>query len=441
MRRSAAAAALLAGALVIAASALASGVHRSSPVKLSVWAYWSPGTHELTSFNKLVAEYQKNHPEVKISVVGGVDDNKIVAAIRSGTAPDVVSSGNSYNVANYCRTGGWVDLAPLMKKDNISVDLFPKASQYYTQYAGKRCALPLLADDYGLYFNKALFKKAGITHPPRTISELTADAKKLTVRNPNGTLKVVGLDPLIGWYENVPERWITQFGGKFVDTKGHAILSKDPAWAAWAKWMKGLIDWYGYDKLVRFQTGAGDEFAASQAFENGKVAMNLDGEWRVAFIQHEHPELQYGTAPMAVADNHSELYGSGYINGTIIGIPRGGKHENEAWNFVKYVTTNTHFLAQFSNLIRNVPTTKASLTSPEIKPDAHFSTFLKIFGNPHSSTSPIMASGNAFTNLVQSFFTKWQAGKVNNLPSGLKSLDKQLDAQVAQAGGGGGGVP
>jgi multiple sugar transport system substrate-binding protein len=440
MRRSAAAAALLAGALVIAASAFASGVHRSSPTKLSVWAYWSPGTHELTSFNKLVAEYQKNHPEVKISVVGGVDDNKIVAAIRSGTAPDVVSSGNSYNVANYCRTGGWVDLAPLMKKDNISVDLFPKASQYYTQYAGKRCALPLLADDYGLYYNKALFKKAGITHPPRTISELTADAKKLTVRNPNGTLKVVGLDPLIGWYENVPERWITQFGGKFVDAKGHAILSKDPGWTAWAKWMKGLIDWYGYNNLVRFQTGAGDEFSASQAFENGKVAMNLDGEWRVAFIQHEKPTLQYGTAPMAVADNHPELYGSGYINGTIIGIPRGGKHQDEAWNFVKYVTTNTHFLAQFSNLIRNVPTTKASLTSPEIKPDAHFSTFLKIFGNQHSSTSPIMASGNAFTNLVQSFFTKWQAGNVKDLSSALKSLDKQLDAQVAQAGGGG-GVP
>jgi ABC-type glycerol-3-phosphate transport system substrate-binding protein len=441
MRRSAAAAALLAGALVIAASAFASGVHRSSPTKLSVWAYWSPGTHELTSFNKLVAEYQKNHPEVKISVVGGVDDNKIVAAIRSGTAPDVVSSGNSYNVANYCRTGGWVDLAPLMKKDNISVDLFPKASQYYTQYAGKRCALPLLADDYGLYYNKALFKKAGITHPPRTISELTADAKKLTVRNANGTLKVVGLDPLIGWYENVPERWITQFGGKFVDAKGHAILSKDPGWTAWAKWMKGLIDWYGYNNLVRFQTGAGDEFSASQAFENGKVAMNLDGEWRVAFIQHEKPTLQYGTAPMAVADNHPELYGSGYINGTIIGIPRGGKHQDEAWNFVKYVTTNTHFLAQFSNLIRNVPTTKASLTSPEIKPDVHFSTFLKIFGNSHSSTSPIMASGNAFTNLVQSFFTKWQAGNVKDLSSALKSLDKQLDAQVAQAGGGGGGVP
>jgi hypothetical protein len=53
-----------------------------------------------------------------------------------------------------------------------------------------------------------------------------------------------------------------------------------------------------------------------------------------------------------------------------------------------------------------------------------------------------MASGASYTNLVQNFMTKWQAGKVSvkSLPSALKDLDKQLDAQVKQAKGGG-GVP
>src|SRR6266566_9157486 len=424
----------------LTAATVAGGARHASPTKLTVWVGWSAGK-ELITFKKVAAEYDKAHPDVTLDVVGGIVDQKIVAAIRAGQAPDVVSSFNSYDVGIYCGTKAWLDLTPFLQKSHISTSIFPPATLYYTQYAGTRCALPLLADTYGLYYNKALFKKAGITSPPKTISELTTDAKKLTVRNSNGTLKVVGLDPLIGWYENVPERWIQQFGGKFVDANGHAILEKDPAWTSWANWQKSLVGWYGYDKLVRFQTGAGDEFAASQAFENGKVAMNLDGEWRVAFIQHEHPDLQYGTAPFPVAENHPELYGSGYINGTIIGIPRGGKHEDQAWALVKYLTTNTHFLAQFSNLIRNVPTTTASLTSPEIKPDPRFATFLKIFGHPKSGTSPIMASGQAFTNLVQNFFTKWQAGKVKNLSSGLKNLDKQLDAQVAQAGGGGGGVP
>jgi multiple sugar transport system substrate-binding protein len=140
---------------------------------------------------------------------------------------------------------------------------------------------------------------------------------------------------------------------------------------------------------------------------------------------------------MPVDDSKPSLYGSGYINGTIIGIPRGAKHADLSWALVKYLTTNTHALAELSNGLRNVPTTTASLTSKELLPDKHFATFLKIFANPQSSTSPIMASGVSYTNLVQNFFTKWQAGSVNNLPSALQKLDSQLDAQVAQAKGGG----
>jgi multiple sugar transport system substrate-binding protein len=436
-RRSIAAVVLVLATTVAAAAATAGSAHRSSPTKLTIWVGWSAG-HELTSFEKLIDEYNRNHPNVSVKVVGGIDDNKIVAAIRSGTAPDVVSSFNSYNVGNYCGSGGWIDLTPFLKKDHIPPSTFPKATWYYTGYGGKHCALPLLADDYGLYYNKKLFKAAGIAHPPRTISELAADAKKLTVRDKRGKIKVAGFDPFIGFYENTPERWIQAYGGKWIDSKGHSLIGSDPAWVKWAKWQKSLIDWYGYSNLVRFQAQPIDEFTPSQAFETGKLAMNFDGEWRVAFIKNEHPSLDYGTAPMPVDDAHPELYGSGYINGTIIGIPRGAKHLDQSWALVKYLTTNNHFLAQFSNLIRNVPTTKASLNSPEIKPDAHFRTFLKIFANSHSATSPITAVGNAYGSLIQAFTVKWQAGHIGNLLNGLKKLDKDIDNQLKQ---GGKGVP
>jgi multiple sugar transport system substrate-binding protein len=435
MKRVAMVAALLALTLGLAGAASGAPQHRSASTKLTVWVGWS--ARELGAFKKLAAEYDKAHPDVSLSVVGSINDNKIVAAIRAGTAPDVVSSFNSYNVGIYCGTGGWIDLTSLMKQSGISTSIFPAATNYYTQYGGKKCALPLLADTYGLYYNKALFKKAGIAGPPKTMSELTADAKKLTVRNPDGSLKQVGIDPFIGFYENVPERWATSYGAKWIDSQGHAVLAKDPGWAKWLKWQKSLIDWYGYKNLVKFQAGLGDEFSASNAFEVGKVAMNLDGEWRVAFIKAEHPDLDYGTAPMPVDDSRPSLYGSGYINGTIIGIPKNGKHTQQAWDFVKWVTTNTHALSEFSNAIRNVPSTTASTHSKELIPDAHFATFLKIFANAHSGTSPIMASGASYTNLVANFATKWQAGSVKNLAAGLATLDKQLDAQVAQAKGGG----
>ena len=423
-------------ALAAAVVALGAQAHAKAPTKLTVWVGWSAG-NELTSFKKLAAEYMSQHKDVSLSVVGGIVDTKIVAAIRAGNAPDVVSSFNSYNVGIYCGTGAWIDLSPLMKQSNISTSIFPPVANYYTQYGGKKCALPLLADTYGLYYNKTLFKKAGIASPPKTMSELMADAKKLTVRNPDGSLKVVGLDPFIGLYENVPERWVVGYGAKWIDAKGHSLIGTDPAWAKWLKWEKQLVDWYGYNNLVKFNTKVQDEFSASNAFEIGKVAMNLDGEWRVSFIKHEHPTLNYGTAPMPADDAHPELYGSGYINGTIIGIPKNGHNQAKAWELVKWLTTNTHALAEFSNDIRNVPSTTASTHSKELTPDAHFATFLSIFANAHSGTSPIVASGQSYTNLVQSFVTKWQAGQVKDLTGGLKTLAKQLDAQVAQAKGGG----
>ena len=57
-----------------------------------------------------------------------------------------------------------------------------------------------------------------------------------------------------------------------------------------------------------------------------------------------------------------------------------------------------------------------------------------------SRRQPITAAGNANLSLIGRFTVKWQAGKVKNLHDALKTLDKQVDAQIAQAKKGG-GVP
>jgi multiple sugar transport system substrate-binding protein len=423
-------------------SASPSGKAKSGATKLTIWVGWSAG-HELKEFKKVVAEYDQKRADVDVNVVGGINDDKIIAALRAGNAPDVVSSFQSLNVGIYCPSGDWIDLTPYLNKDHINVNIFPASSRYYTQYKGKRCALPLLADSYGFYYNKTLFKQAGLTRPPTTFSELTAYAKKLTQRNSNGSLKVVGYDPNPLFYHGGAgiSTYGTLVGATYFDKNGKSNLSRDPGWTRLLKWQKSLIDYYGYDKLVRWQTGAGDEFSASHAFENGKLAMMLDGEWRVAFIKNEHPELNYGTAPMPVDDAQPGLYGGGYVNGTIIGIPKGGKHEAQAWDLVKYLTTNDHALAKFSNGIRNVPSTVSSSKSSELIPDKHFNTFLKIFTNPHSTTVPITPIGADHLQTFTNFIAKWYAGKVGDLQAGLKSVDKSIDAKIEQAGKGGGGVP
>ena len=140
----------------------------SATTKLTVWVGWS--ARELSEFKKVAAEYDRKNAAVEVKVVGGINDDKIIAALRGGNAPDVVSSFTSANVGIYCPSGGWIDLAPYMKKDGIKTSIFPAATMYYTQYKGKRCALPLLADVYGFYYNKAMFAAAGLKGPPKTLA-------------------------------------------------------------------------------------------------------------------------------------------------------------------------------------------------------------------------------------------------------------------------------
>ena len=428
---------LVAAAAAVSATAMAAAgsAGAAKPVKLRVWLPFT--ARELGVVKRVIAEYDARHAGVTIEVSGNIDTTKIVSAIRADEAPDLAMDFESANIGTYCSSRAFLDLAPYLARDHVDVNIFPAAARYYTQYKDKRCALPLLADVAGLYYNKALFRRAGIKHPPRTISELAADAKKLTQRKADGTLEVVGFDSFIGFYTVSVDRVGAMFGGTWTDAHGQSILATDPAWGRMLRWQRSLVDWYGHDNLVRFQAGAGDEYSASNAFEQGKLAMNIDGEWRVAFIAAEHPKLQYGTAPLPVDDAHPQLYGSSILNGSIAGIPRNAQHKEEAWKLLEYLTTSDHALAQLANGLGNVPTTKSSLHSAELKLDPRFRIFLKIYANPKSATVPITAVGVQYQNLFTSFISKWQAGHVKDLKAGLLSVDKQIDAQLRQAGGGG----
>jgi multiple sugar transport system substrate-binding protein len=412
---------------------VAKGGAKLEPANITLWVGFTD--RELGVFKNAVKDFEALHPGVKVRVVGGISDDKIIAASRGGRAPDVAQSFTADNSGAFCGSGAWVDLKPYLERDKISDTIFPPAPRSYTQFKGTRCALPMLADAQGLYYNKDLFNKAGLSDPPKTISQLTEYAKRLTVKNPDGSLKVVGFNPVMNWYENTPAGFGPMFGAKWVDDSGKSSLSTDPAWQKLLKWQKDLIDWYGYDKLVKFQAGLGDEFSAQNAFEKGKVAMNMDGEWRTAFIADEAPKLNYGTAPLPVDDANPDLYGGGYTTGNIAGIPKRAQHPEQGWALLKYLATDDKAMVLLSNGLRNVPTTVSSAKSPDLKPDPKFETFLKIYSSPNTTTTPVTAAGSANQEAFNSFTNKWQAGRVSDLQAGLQGVDKQIDAQLANAEG------
>ncbi|MES5821036.1 ABC transporter substrate-binding protein [Streptomyces sp. RG80] len=407
----------------------------SAETTLNFWHAWSAPA-EVKAVKSLIAGFEKTHPNIHVNVVGNMTDDKINQALRAGgsKAPDVMSSFTTNAVGKFCSSGALVDLNPFFQKAGIDpAKTFPAAMNEYTQFDGNRCTAPLLGDAYGLYYNKTAFEKAGISSPPKTWSEFEADAKKLTI--PQGdTYKQLGFMPNYHGWETTTEHYLGQFSPTYFDTQGKSTIGTDPAVSAAFTVQKKLVEELGgYRKLEKYRSKLGDEWGPKHPFHTGQVAMQLDGEWRLGMALETKPDFEIGVAPLPVPDDQADQYGKGYITGTITGIAATSKKQNAAWELVKYITTDTDAVVNFSNAIHNVPSTLAALKSPKLKYDPRFKTFLDIAANPDSTTTPASINGGVYLTTIQNFGYEYESGKAKDLKSGLAATAKQIDTDIAQA--------
>lgn len=416
---------------VLLAAALLATACTSPTTSKDELVFWHPlkDPNELKAIQGIVDRFKAAHPGINVKTVSAQDADKVTQAIRGGNPPDVALSFNANSVGAWCATGAFQDLNPLVKRDKVDLEQIPAAVRAYTEFRGKRCVMPLLADTFALYYNKKLVKE-----PPKTMEKLAELTKQVTQRKPDGTIEVAGFLPYLGAYQSVAEHFTPSFGAKWLKDDGTSNLATDPAFTKMLTWQKGLVDWFGADKLTTFKAGLGDEFSAQHAFETGKLAMMVDGEWRTSFIKNDGSGVDYGTAPMPA--DRPDLYGAGAIGGNIIGIPRGAAHSDLAWEFVKFASTDTGALVAFADAIHNVPTTLAALKSPELQlaKDPLFKPFLDVFGHPASSSLPASADGGAYLTNFGAFAEKWQQGRVPDLAAGLKELDAQNDTALKLGG-------
>jgi multiple sugar transport system substrate-binding protein len=405
---------------------------KAKPVTITFWHGWSE-PNELKAINANIANFEKLYPNIHVKAVSAVSADTLNQGMRAtgASAPDVVSDFSTTDVGKYCSTGAFIDLGPLLKQSGIdAAKTFPQAMLGYTQYQGKQCSLPLLGDAYGLYYNKTMFKAAGIASPPKTFSELATDAVKLTKGDGS---QQIGYVPLFDYYEQNTGYIAAQYSAKFFNSAGKSNLAADPSFAAMFNFNKDLVNKLGgYAHLEKLRTSYGDEFS-SNAFDKGKVAMQLDGEWRIANLTQDKVPFDWATAPFPVPDNQASTYGKGSQTGTIIAINRNSTKQAAAWEFTKYLTTNTDAVVTFANAIDNVPSTFAALKSPNLKLPATFQTFLNVANNPNSQTQPATADGDGYVTTLQQLGIAIQSGKQTNIAAGLKSADNTINHSLAQA--------
>ena len=407
-----------------------------APTTITVWSF-NHLANEVAAFTAALNRLHEKYPWLTVNFVQNKDDSAFAKAVAAGNPPDVFVSAAPDDVAKFCHNRTVINLNPFLTSAGVDVSkTFPAATLVYTQWQGQQCALPLLTDAYALYYNKKLFAAAGITEPPKTLSELTADAKRLTVRNSNGTIKTFGFVPRSDYNNNVYLYTGVQGGSQFYTDSGAATLASDPKWAKVLQWDQDLNNFYGAKNVqqfvARYQPHTDD---AGNPLLTGAVAMELDGEWHVGEIDSEAKDFDYGVAPMPVLDEAASTYGAGNTLGTVAYVPSGSKHQQEAFFAVQQLTTDTQFLTQLADAVYNIPSTFDSLSAWDKASDPHWKPLIDIFENPGSYYKALTPAGVEDLDTWEAFLETFEQGKVNNVQAGLTATAKKIDNLNAQASG------
>ncbi|GGN84637.1 sugar ABC transporter substrate-binding protein [Streptomyces albiflavescens] len=273
MRRGIAATALVAS-LALAATACGgsdSGSDKSDGPLTITWWDTSNATNEAPTYKALAKEFEKANPNIKVKYVNVPFDqaqNKFDTAAGSKGAPDILRSEVGWTPAFAKKSY----LLPLDGTEALADQAkFQPSLIEQAKFEGKTYGVPLVTDTLALVYNKALFKKAGISEAPKTWADLKTAAATIK--------KKTGVD---GYWGSTQAYYAQSFlygeGTDTVDATAKKItVNSAAAQKAYGTW-QGLFSGKGLHKA---DTTA-DAYAHIQdAFVNGKVAAIVQGPWEI----------------------------------------------------------------------------------------------------------------------------------------------------------------
>jgi arabinogalactan oligomer/maltooligosaccharide transport system substrate-binding protein len=261
--------ALAALVVVVAASVASASVKSTKAVTITFWQ--TMNEQETVTLNALVQKFEASHSGINVNLVAvpfDQRDAKFSAAAQAGKAPDVMRAEIA-DVANWAAQGFLADITSKVSKAD-QADYLPSAFAY-DKFQGKIWGIPQVTDAPALLYNKALFKKAGIKTPPKTMDQLAADCGKFGA----------GKGIFIRGDSYFIQPWLWAYGGDLLNYSGKTILVANKGSVA------GLT---AYVKLFKSKCAFPDKDFSNDygnmqtAFKNGQVAMIVNGPWSTADI-------------------------------------------------------------------------------------------------------------------------------------------------------------
>ncbi|WP_310487949.1 ABC transporter substrate-binding protein, partial [Chamaesiphon sp. VAR_69_metabat_338] len=278
---------------------------------------------------KLLQDFEAQHPDVKVKYEAINDQYMDVIKTRliGDAAPDVF----------------YLDAleAPFLMSQNVlepldsyippQFDLADFETTLIDSFKFDRhiYGLPKDYSTLALFYDRAAFKSAGLTSPPATWEQLRDYSKQLTFsRNEDGKIDRYG-------YGVMPELarqayTIKAFGGELIDDRGNATFASE----AGLKGLQSIVEQYQKDRTSAQKSDVGTN-SGSEMLGQGKVAMAIEGNWAIPYLQSTFPQLDFATAEVPSINNKkgTMVFTVAYV------MNKRSLHKAAAWQLISYLTS------------------------------------------------------------------------------------------------------
>jgi multiple sugar transport system substrate-binding protein len=325
----------LAGAALAALTGFASGVSPASTTKASGkvtlnYFTFSAAPDHLKDLQNIINGFEKKYPNIHVNVqTASYNDyfTKLQTQIASGQAPDTFEL-NYENFVTYASAGKLLNLSRVAKTDRFfnSKVYYPRAYQVF-QLKGTQYGLPESFSVVLLFYNKDIFKQAGVALPKTTWkwSDELAAAKRLTI----GSKGIFGDFQPVQFFEFY--KVLAQNGGTFLNaSKTNATFDSAQGIGA-LNWLLTKTSPTGV-MPTKDQMGGLDDTAM---FKAGKLAMWHNGIWQFSGLKDAPFDWDVIVEPGNVQKAHH------FFANAAVGSAK-TKHPREVWTWLRYFTSNAN---------------------------------------------------------------------------------------------------
>ncbi|WP_431277966.1 ABC transporter substrate-binding protein [Leifsonia poae] len=296
---------LIAPAVVAVAallSACSGGSTPSSDEKVTItYGVWA-GT-QTPAMKEIAAAFTKENPNITVKVEERPWPeywSTLQTGAAGGTAPDAFWM-LAQQIRPYAAGDQLLDISDEIKKEKVDLAKYPKAVlDLYDQGDGKIYGLPKDVDTNAVWFNKAIFDKAGVAYPKDdwTWDDFRETAKKLTDPAAGVWGAAAPIDYQGGYYNT-----ILQAGGQVISSDGKKALIDSPEAQAGIKFWTDLQA----DKSTPTLKQLSDT-EAETLFEQGKIGMYTSGAfWALQLYNNKDIAANVDVAPLPVGEKRATV--------------------------------------------------------------------------------------------------------------------------------------